>query len=208
MTMYQINFFHKICIVLAFSLAYNFCFSQNDYRTRTGHIHVVAYSKMMDVDANNYQVAGAFDPITGNIEFTALIKSFIFDLGMADRIINDERINVVEKPKVYYEGQITNLADIDLNTQGEYIIHVSGTLHIWGMTRITGARGTLEVLKDGTLKTSAKFKMTIEEESMNKVNDLMKEYLPSALSVDANKLGISRDIYIDTNMTLKEINRS
>ena len=206
--MYQINFFHKICIVLAFCLTYNFCFSQNNYRTRTGHIHVVAYSKMMDVDANNYQVAGTFNPNSGSIEFTALIKSFIFDLGMADRIINDERINVVEKPKVYYEGKINNLAEIDLNTPGEYVIHVSGTLHIWGMTRITGARGTLEVLKDGSLRTSAKFKMTIEEESMNKVNSLMKEYLPSVISVDANKLGISRDIYIDTNMTLKEINRS
>lgn len=176
--------------------------------TRTGHIHVNAYSKMMDVDANNYQVAGLFDPASGDIQFTALIKSFIFDLGMADRIINDERVNVVEKPKVFYEGKILNLDDIDLNTPGEYTIHVSGTLHIWGMTRITGARGSLEVLKDGSLKTSAKFKMTIEEESMNKVNDLMKEYLPSAISVDANKLGISRDVYIETNMTLKEINRS
>lgn len=206
--MLQIKFLPKLSVVLALCLSYNFCFSQNDYLTRTGHIHVNAYSKMMDVDANNYQVAGLFDPITGNIQFTALIKSFIFDLGMADRIINDERINVVEKPKVFYEGTITNLADIDLKTTGEYVIHVSGTLHIWGMTRITGARGTLEVLKDGSLKTSAKFKMTIEEESMKKVNDLMKEYLPSAISVDANKLGISRDVYIETNMTLKETNRS
>ena len=188
-----------------FSLSAN---GQDEYFTRTGHVHVEAYSKMMDVSADNYQVAGKFSRTDGNLEFTCLIKSFLFDLGLADRVINDERINVVAKPKVFYKGKVTNFAEIDFSTPGEYVIYVSGILYIWDMERITGARGTLIVNKDGSIRASAKFKMTIEEESMNMVNDLMKEHLPSAISVDANKLGISRDVYIESKMTMKPINKS
>ncbi len=190
------------------SVAFQGIKAQDNYFTRTGHVHIEAYSNIMDVSADNYQVAGSFNKVDGSIEFTCLIKSFIFDLGLADRVINDERVNVVEKPKVFYKGKVTNLGDIDFSTPGDYTIYVSGILYIWDMERITGARGTLTVNKDGSIRSNSKFKMTIEEESMNKVNDLMKEHLPSALSVDANKLGISRDIYIESNMNMKIINKS
>ena len=163
---------------------------------------------MMDVSADNYQVAASFNKDDGELEFTCLIKSFIFDLGLADRVINDERINVVAKPKVHYKGKVDNLGEIDFSSPGEYVIYVSGILYIWDMERVTGARGTLIVNKDGTIRASAKFKMTIEEESMNMVNELMKEHLPSAISVDANKLGISRDVYIESKMTMKPITKS
>jgi len=75
-------------------------FAQSTYFDRTGHVHVEAYSSMMDVEADNYQVAGLFNSESGDLEFTALIKSFVFDLGLADRMVNDKRVNVVDKPKI------------------------------------------------------------------------------------------------------------
>ena len=132
-------------------------------------------------------------------------RSFVFDLGLADRIISDKRVNVVEKPKILYEGRVTNLKDIDLDIPGEYTIKVKGNLYIWGYKRVTGTTGTLVVNNDGSLSSNAQFKMKIEEESVQKVNELMRQHLPAIINVDANKLGLTRDFYIEANMDLKPI---
>lgn len=180
---------------------------QNTYFTRVGHVKVNAYSNLMDMEADNYQIAATFNPEDGSLKFQGLLKSFVFDLGLADRIISDKRINVVEKPKILYEGKVVNMDEIDLNTPGTYSIKVEGILYIWGYKRITGTTGTLVVEKDGTLNSKAKFKMKIEEESVTKINELMRQYLPSVLNIDADKLGLSRDFYIEANMALKPIIR-
>jgi len=162
----------------------------------------------MDMEADNYQIAATFNPTDGSLKFQGLLKSFMFDLGLADRIISDKRINVVEKPKILYEGQVVNMDEIDLTKAGEYTIKVEGTLYIWGYKRITGTTGTLIVEEDGTLDSNAKFKMKIEEESVDKINELMRQYLPSALNINADKLGLSRDFYIVANMKMKPITKS
>jgi len=60
----------------------------------------------MDVEADNYQIAATFNAEDGSLKFQGLLKSFVFDLGLADRIISDKRINVVAKPKILFEGRV------------------------------------------------------------------------------------------------------
>jgi len=112
---------------------FSFCYvsAQMTYFSRVGHVKVNAYSDLMDMEADNYQIAATFNTADGSLKFQGLLKSFVFDLGLADRIISDKRINVVEKPKILYEGRVTNMDEIDLNTPGEYTIKVEGNLYIW-----------------------------------------------------------------------------
>jgi len=159
------------------------------------------------MEADNYQIAATFDPSDGSLKFQGLLKSFVFDLGLADRIISDKRVNVVEKPKILYEGKIMNMAKVDLDTPGDYKIKVRGKLYIWGYKRVTVTTGILTVNEDGSLSSNAQFKMKIEEESVQKVNELMRQHLPAIINVDADKLGLSRDFYIEANMNLKPITK-
>lgn len=194
-------------LLFAFITIAQTAFSQTTYFTRVGHVRVNAYSDLMDMEADNYQIAATFNPVDGSLKFQGLLKSFVFDLGLADRIISDKRINVVEKPKILYEGRVVNFKQLDLSKPGEYKIVVKGNLYIWGYKRVTGTTGTLVVEKDGTIRSKAKFKMTIEEESVAKINELMKKYLPSVLNINADKLGLSRDFFIEANMDLKPLIR-
>jgi hypothetical protein len=181
--------------------------AQTTYFSRVGHVKVNAYSDLMDMEADNYQIAATFNPEDGSLKFQGLLKSFVFDLGLADRIISDKRINVVEKPKILFEGRVINIRQVDLDTPGEYSIKVKGNLYIWGYKRVMITTGTLVVNDDGSLSSEAQFKMKIEEESVEKVNELMRQHLPAILNVDANKLGLSRDFYVQANMDLKPIIR-
>ena len=192
-------------ISLFFLFSLHSIFAQDTYFTRVGHVKVNAYSDLMDVEADNYQIAATFNSEDGSLKFQGLLKSFMFDLGLADRVLSDKRIDVVEKPKILFEGRLVNFRQIKLNKPGEYSIKVRGYLFIWGYKRLMETTGTLTVNKDGTIDSNSKFKMKIEEESLEKVNDLMRQHLPSIVNVSTDNLGLSRDFYIEAKMLLKPL---
>jgi len=76
-------------------------------------------------------------------------------------------------------------------------------LYIWDEKRVTSAVGTLSVNADGSISGTSEFIMIIEEGSVEKVNQLMKEKLPAIISVDTETLGMSRKVEITLNMTYK-----
>jgi len=202
-----LNIYKIFLISLSFLFIGQYSIAQEQYFTRTGHVKVNAYSDLMDVEADNYQIAATFNAEDGSLKFQGLLKSFVFDLGLADRIISDKRINVVAKPKILFEGRVINLKQVKLDKPGEYSIKVKGNLFIWGYKRVMNTTGTLIVEKDGSLSSNAKFKMKIEEESLQKINELMREHLPAVVNISTDKLGLSRDFYIEADMKLRPIIR-
>lgn len=175
-------------------------YGQGKYMTRTGHINVEAGNNIKDLVADNYQVASTLDGQTGKVNFTALIKSFEFQLGAVNRMFNSRQLNVSENPKIKYEGKVTNLSKINFNKPGTYPIEIEGTLYIWDEKRITPATGKVTVKEDGSLTGTADLMIFIEPQSVKKVNDLMRERLPSIVNIDVNTLGITRKILIKAEM--------
>ncbi len=190
----------KYLLIICSVICFQTISTAQQYFTRTGHIHVESKSKLMEMEADNYQMNSRFDPNTGEASFVGLIKSFEFDLGLADRLLHNKRINVVEQPKITFEGKITGLEDKDLTVAGRHRVKVAGNLYIWGYKRVTSADGIVTVNEDGTMRAESDFKMVIEKESVEKINELMRSYLPSVVSVDAEELGLSREINVAVNM--------
>ena len=173
------------------------------YVSRTGHIHVESHSRFLDVVADNYQVYCELDPSAGKVKIQGLIKSFEFKLGAIDRAFNSDKVNLDQYSKFSYEGQITDLTVINFTKSGSYPVTVNGTLYIGKYKRITKATGSLIVESDGTVRTDTSFGIRIEEESMQTINKMMKEKLPSIISLDADKLGVSRDIQLELNVSFR-----
>jgi len=173
------------------------------YVSRTGHLHVESHSTYLDVIADNYQVYCEVTPATGVITIKGLTKSFEFKLGALDRAFNSDRVNMTQFAKFDYKGKITNLNQVDFTRPGSYTVTVDGTLHIGSFKRLTKANGLLVVGTDGTIKTDTSFKIRIEEESVQTINRLMKEKLPSLLALDADRLGVSRDIQLKLNASFR-----
>lgn len=164
--------------------------------SRTGHIHVESHSRYLDVIADNYQVYCELNPSDGAVKIQGLLKSFEFKLGALDQAFNSDRVNLAQFSKFRYEGKVKNLSAINFTRPGSYPVEVTGALYIGSYKRMTKANGTLNVRADGTIRTNTSFGIRIEEESMLTINKLMKEKLPSVLALDADNLGISRDIQL------------
>lgn len=199
---------NNITIFLSFFL----CFSvlstnvsaQDIFVTRTAHIHVKSKNSVKNVEADNYQMRGQIDPITGKVEFVGLLKSFEFKLGALDQAFNHDKVNLTQYPRITYDGKIKNLKSINFSKPGTYDVHIKGTLFIWDEKRVTSAKGKLIVNTDGTIRAESIFDITIEEKNMNKLNSLIKEKLPSVMSLDANTFGVSRNINISLEGNFKK----
>lgn len=164
------------------------------YVSRTGHLHVESHSRYLDVIADNYQVYCEINPTTGKITVRGLLKSFEFKLGALDRAFNSDRVNLTEFSKFNYDGMVTNISSVNFTRPGSYTVKVEGDLYVGSYKRVTSATGLVNVDHKGNLSTDTAFKIKIEEESVQTINKMMKEKLPSLISLDADKLGISRDI--------------
>ncbi len=181
-------------------------FPPTKFVSRTGHVHVESHSRFLDVIADNYQVYCEIIPGSGLVKARGLIKSFEFKLGALDRAFNSDRVNLREFSKFTYEGYISNINQINFDKPGSYSVQVQGTLYVGNYKRITPAGGTIRVSADGTVRAETSFSIRIEESSVETINRLMKEKLPSIISLDANKLGISRDIQLTLNANFRARN--
>lgn len=168
-----------------------------EYFTRTGHVHVKSSNKFKNIEADNYQIISVFDTNTGQITFEGLLRSFEFKLGALDRAVNSRNLDVSAYPKIKFNGRVKGFRNIDFSKAGSYNVVVNGNLFIWDEKRVTSANGTIEIGEDGIMTANSSFIMRIEEQSVNKLNELMKKKLPDVLNINTNTLGVSRDINID-----------
>jgi hypothetical protein len=182
-------------------------FSQNSISqtlySKTGHINVVSENNIKKVEADNYQVYSTVDLSTGDVKFEGLLKSFEFKLGAADRVFSSEKVNIKQYPKIRFEGTIPPV-DLDLDSYSEVTVEVDGMLYIWDEKRRTKAEVQITSVGDGKqVFAYSSFLMRIEEGSMKKLNEIMKEKLPDVLNINTNTLGISRDIIVNLDATYK-----
>lgn len=166
------------------------------YVSRTGHIHVESSNRFKDIVADNYQVYSEVVPSTGAVSFTGLMKSFEFELGALDQAFNSSRLDLSQYSKFSFEGQLTNYKSIKWAQAGTYPATVSGMLYIGGYKRKTDAQGNITVGADGKIRADASFSIVIEASSVNTINQMMKEKLPSVVALDVDKLGIDRKIQL------------
>ncbi len=171
------------------------------FSSRVGHLNIQSNNNVKNVEADNYQIASSMNLENGDIKFQGLLKSFEFRLGAIDRVYNSESINVNEYPKIRFDGTMKGHENVDVTTYGEHKVTVKGFLYIWDERRMTEATGTLYTTGDGQVLVNSDFVMKIEEGSMNKLNALIKEKVPSALNISTSSLGVSQDINVSLDVT-------
>jgi len=193
----------KIAVFLILSLTIGSQVSGQSLYSRTGHINVLSKNKIKKVEADNYQVYSTVDLTTGDVVFEGLLKSFEFKLGAADRVFSSDKVNVKQYPKIKFEGKIPPI-QIDLNEYGETEVEVDGTLYLWDEKRRTKAKVKITSIGDGKqVFAYSSFLMRIEEASMAKLNQIMKDKLPSVINISTETLGVSRDIIVNLDATYK-----
>jgi hypothetical protein len=193
----------RTAILLTFIMFVSIAQAQN-YLTRTAHINVKSANKVQNIVADNYQVACQLNTTTGQFKLIALIKSFEYQIGAVNRVMNTRSIDVTEFPKITFDGKIENLKQVNFSKQGSYPVKFKGVLYVWDESRATEANGVLTVKSDGTIEGKSNFTIAIEEVNTQKIDMIMRQKLPVSLNLQPNTLGISKNIQVNTLAILKK----
>lgn len=178
--------------------------SAQNYVTRTAHLNIKSANKVQNIVADNYQVACQLNTQTGQFKIIALIKSFEYQIGAMNRVMNTRNIDVTEYPKITFDGKIADLSKVNFSKPGAYPVKFTGMLYIWDEKRMTDANGTLTVKADGTIEGKSNFTIRIEEVNTEKIDKIMREKLPVSLNLQSSSLGISRDIQVNATAILNK----
>ena len=172
------------------------------YVTRTGHINIKSANNVQNIVADSYQVACQINAQNGQTKIIALIKSFDYQVGAMNRLMNTRDIDVSDFPRITFDGKISNIDKINILKQGKYNIHLSGKFFIWDETSPAEIDGKLTVKADGSAELKSNFTIGIERLDTKKIDALMRQKLPKSINLPANSLGISKNVQISATAIL------
>ena len=152
----------KAVVILFFVLIQLASFSQSTYFTRSGHVYFISHTDIIDIDANNHQVASFLNIETGKIQFAVLIKSFGFSLASAKEHFNESYMESDKFPKATFKGEILNIDSLDLNKTGIYSVRVKGDITIKGITKNIEVSGKFKI-ENGEINAISEFELPISD---------------------------------------------
>lgn len=136
--------------------------AQGVYNTRSGQIKFFSRTPVEDIEAVNNQAVSKLDGKTGQLNFIALIKGFVFENELMQKHFNDDYMQSSKLPKAEFKGKIAAINKVNFTKDGNYKVLADGALTIHGVTRNLKVPGTLTVSK-GKLSLNSVFKIKVKE---------------------------------------------
>ena len=167
-------------------------FSQTKLSTTTGHIKFFSSTPAEDIEANNYKALSVIKLDKGSIVFSIPMQSFEFEKALMQKHYNSKKfLDTKTFPKSKFKGTITNLSEINFDSDGSYEANVKGYLTIHGVTKEILQKFTITV-KDGNITGITKFDIVLADYGI-----LFKNGKPST--------NISKTIKITVNLNYSKI---
>ena len=85
--------------------------AQKNWETKNAQVRFIA-AKDQDIDATNKEAVSRLEP-NGIVSFTMLSKGFHFDMEKMEEHFNEDYIESNKFPKVFFNGQITNISTVN-----------------------------------------------------------------------------------------------
>lgn len=161
------------------------------YFTRSGKIHFISETRIIDLEAENNQVAFILDIETGEIVCNLLQKSFIFEEALAQDHYNENYVESDEYPKAKFKGRILDIENINRKSDKPQKIRVKGKLTMHGVTNEIEVPAVIRISK-GKIYGSAEFKINIFDYNIkipSIVKDRVNNIIPVSVEVELEKYG-------------------
>lgn len=179
----------RIFALLVMFICASSVFGQNRVFTKNGKVKFDATTPSSPelIMGNNDKATSVIDLGTGAIQFAVLIKAFLFDKALMQEHFNENYMESDKFPKSDFKGQISNMADVNLEKDGTYAIKVKGKMTIHGVTKDVEASGTLKVKDKTIVEGKAEFIVQLSDYNIDVpsiVNDKLNK--EARISVEMN----------------------
>lgn len=152
----------KIALIISLALLAQYSFGQSKYYTKKGNVSFYSEAKSENIEAHNSRAISIFEKETESIEFSVLVKSFIFEKALMQEHFNENYMESDEFPKAKFKGIASGLKDIDLTKDGEHTITVKGNLTMHGVVKEITTSMIFSV-KSGVISAVSEFKVLLAD---------------------------------------------
>jgi hypothetical protein len=105
------------------------------YFTKNASISFNASGPLEEIQSKNASVGFLLNTETGEIQTSALVKSFVFEKQLMQEHFNENYMESEKYPKSTFKGTIKNNAEINYSKDGSYTLNVIGKLTLHGVTK-------------------------------------------------------------------------
>jgi hypothetical protein len=124
--------------------------------TKNGSISFFSKTSMENISASSNQALCVLDLSNGSLQFSILIKSFVFKKALMQEHFNENYMESNQFPKASYKGQVTDISNINFSKDGNYAVTTSG------ITQKINTPGTI-IIKDGKVSANANFSVLLAD---------------------------------------------
>lgn len=132
------------------------------YFSKTATIYFSSQAPLEKIEASNQNAMVVLDAGTAQMEWSVLIKGFLFQKALMQEHFNENYMESYKFPKGVFKGTILNLNDVDLTKDGKYKVNVSGDLTLHGVTKPLITSGMITVI-GGKITASSSFDITVAD---------------------------------------------
>ncbi len=158
--------------------------------SKNGSISFFSKTSMENISASSNQALCVLDQSAGNLQFSVLIKSFVFKKALMQEHFNENYMESNQFPKASYKGQITDISKVNFSKDGNYSVATTGELTMHGVTQKINSPGTI-VIKAGKISANADFSV------------LLADYKITVPKLAENNISKSIDIKINVALDQK-----
>ena len=149
-------------VVVIVLLAWAPIHSQDIYYTREGKVSFFSEAPLENIEAHNNRASSVFNAETCEIEFSVLIKGFMFEKSLMQEHFNENFMESHKFPRAEFKGTIQDCGEIQLDEEGTYPFKVTGDLEIRGISRNIEAEGAFSV-GDGAIIGKSGFEVKVAD---------------------------------------------
>lgn len=148
-------------------------------------VNVKIYSEapLENIEAVTNQAVSAINKEEGTLYFEVPIQSLDFEKDLMEEHFNENYMESDKYPTAKYNG--TFVGEIEWETPGTYEVEVKGKIEVHGVEQERTDKGTITVAEDGTISSSAVFKVLCVDHKI-KIPKLVIKNIAEEIEVTIN----------------------
>ncbi len=174
----------KQYLIIPFLTIFSLTMQAQKIYTKNGSISFFSKTSMENINASSNQALCVLDLSNGSLQFSILIKSFVFKKALMQEHFNENYMESNQFPKASYKGQVTDISKVDFSKDGNYTVTTSGELTMHGITQKINTPGTI-MIKDGKTTASANFSVLLADYKIT-VPKLVENNISKTIDIKIN----------------------
>lgn len=155
-------------------------YAQKTLVAKHAEISFFSNAPLEDIQAISKTAASALNISTGDIVFKVRNTSFEFDKKLMQEHFNENYMESDKYPLSEFKGKIEEPQK--LNKNGTYIVDVSGTLLIHGVTKLYQTKAKI-IVKDNILSATCRFNVKLADHKI-KIPSIVGRNIAEVVNID------------------------